>query len=340
MEHEIIKSNDGSPELTLDELEILKKKFMHIVYTRYKKPLMDVLRFNSMWVIVPEYIEQDLRSIMKDIRDNEIATDEISIYNEEYETTLVWERQKKWRKFTLNWKNFFSIATSGDTYRHTGMQGIEVYKWWKKSLEKWDIDVYQHINDIIRDIWHDVPEYITDDIPRFEKSDKYRQWEKEVEHEIILQENTSVWKWWALTDKEKTHLINILNYKDNSRFKIYEHLLFIEDAIEMKNNSDKYNETLSVIYEILKWNIWKINNWKIELDSWESKNILEFEWIKDFMVKRVSEVDELFEYLKNNTDRLANEFRFIKNWYDINELKDWYNNFKKDWEQIKLKLAK
>ncbi len=189
-------------------------------------------------------------------------------------------------------------------------------------------------------MWHDVPEYITDDIPRFEKSDKYRQWEKEVEHEIISQENTSTEKWWKLTEKEKKHLIKILNYRDNSRFKIYEHLLFIEDAIEMKNNADKYNEILSVIYEILKWNIWKINNWKIELDNWESKNILEFEWIKDFMVKRVSEVDELFEYLKNNTDRLANEFRFIKNWYDINELKDWYNNFKKDWEQIKLKLAK
>ncbi len=126
MKHNIIKSNSDSLELSLDELKILKKKFMHIVYTKYKKPLMDVLRFNSMWVIVPEYIEQDLRSIMKDIRDNEIATDEISIYNEEYETTLVWERQKKGRKFILNWKEFFSIATSGDTYRHTGMQGIEV----------------------------------------------------------------------------------------------------------------------------------------------------------------------------------------------------------------------
>jgi len=332
--------DENSTKLTIDELKKLEKKSRHIVYRKYKKPLIDVLRFNAMWIVVPEYIEKDLRSMLKNIRDNEIKTDEIVIYNYEYETTLIWKRQRKWRKFLVDWKEFFSISTSGDTYRHTGMQGIEVYKWWKKSLLNWDIDEYQHINDIIRDEWHDVPEYITDDIPRFEKSDKYRRWEKEVEHDIILNENTSSWQWWKLTEKEKKHLINILNYSDESRFKIYEHLLFIEDAIEMKNNADKYNETLSVIYEILKWNIWKINNWKIKLDNWESKDILAFEWIKNFIKDRINDIDELFEYLKENTDKLENEFRFTQNWYNINELKEWYNDFKNDWNCIKDKLIK
>jgi len=331
-------SNNNHSNLSIDELKILEKKSRHIVYTKYKKPLMDVLRYNSMWVIVPEYIEKDLRSMLKDIRDNEIETDEIEIYNDEYETTLIWKRQKKWRKFLVDWKELFSIATSGDTYKHTGMQGIEVCKWWKESLKNWDIDEYQHINDIIRDEWHDVPEYITDDKPRFEKNDQYRQWEKEVEHEIILNDKTSTFLW-ELTEKEKRYLINILNYSDNSRFKIYEYLLFIDDAIEMKNNSYRYNETLSVIYEILKKNIWEINNWKIKLDNWKSKNILEFEWIKKFVKDRISEIEKLFEYLKNNTDKLESEFRFTKNWYDINDLKEWYDNFKKNFEEIKTKLS-
>lgn len=187
-------------QLSIDEFQILEKKVRSIVY-KYKQNLIDVLRYNSWWTIIPHDMEKEIRSKLKDIRDNQTS---LSIFTvRKNGNSIVAHKIKNARKFKTKDKELYSLKKSWNTYLHTGNQSIWLYKYGKISLQNWDIDKYQFILDLIRAELHDLSEYITDDIPPFEKTKEYREWEKDVEHEIIMNEN-------IFSDKEKDILKEII----------------------------------------------------------------------------------------------------------------------------------
>ncbi len=319
--------NHINTQLTIDEFKILEKKVRSVIY-KYKEDLIDVLRYNSWWTIIPYDMEKKVRSKLKDIRDNQTNLNTFIVWSND--NTIVANKVKNVWTFKTENKELHSIKNSWNTYLHTGNQAIWLYKYGKMSLQSWDIDEYQFILDLIRAELHDLSEYITDDIPPFEKTKEYRKWEKDVEHEIIMNEN-------IFSDKEKNVLKEILNYKKNSIFKTYEHLFCIEDAINMHKWKEKYNEVLSVIYEILKFNLPRFL-WQLELNNWHTTDMLNLSWIRTFFVENMKKIDELFIFVKENKKELFSEHRFKNNPYNKSDLWENFEDLKKPREEIKSKI--
>ena len=312
---------------TIDELKTLEKKSRHILY-KNKEKLTDVLRYNSWWVIVPFVFEKKLREMLKSRREW-IEFNSIFIWIDD-DNLLNWFKSKKWWVFG-NWKKRFAeIETSGNTYKHTATQWFWLYEYWKLSLNNLDIDILQYINDNIVNLLHDRSEQITDDIPPFEKNEEFRKNEKIAEHNLIDNCN-------SLSNEEKEYLKNILNYKKNSRFKTYEHMYSVLDAINMKEKKENYNEVLSVIYEILKLNLPRFM-WTLELDNGNIVDMLSLIWIRSFFVDNLKKIDELFVFVKENKEELFNEYRFKDNNYCKSDLEWNFEELKRPREFIKSKI--
>lgn len=314
---------------SLEELVVLDKKTRHIIYNE-KQDLESVLRYNSGGVIVPQNIEKELRKQLKHIRDKwEWFANNFYLW-ENWEINVI--KNGKWRIIDMWYKVLHEIETSWNTYKHIVRQWIFLYKYSKIDLEKWSIDIIQYNNDIIRNNIHDRNEKIDDDILSLEKDDNFRKQEKINLYKLIDQQVN-------ISEDDKIYLKSILQYKKNSRFKTYENILCIYDAINMMEKNSKYNEVLSVIYEILKLNLPNFL-WKIVLDNLNEINILELPSVREFFKDHENKIDELFEYLKKNKEKLYIEYRFKNNNYNREDMISNFENMKKPREDIKEEIRK
>ncbi len=321
--NDIINNHD-----TIKNLQTIEKIARKVIYNE-RAQLSNVLRFSDWGTILPVKRENLVREKLTEIRDNNKDIKSFNITKNWEE--LVATKKGNYRTFKIGNQIFSQLQSSGNTYVHTGKQAIVLHKYSDIALEKWDIDSIQYYNDMIRAVLHDRSEKITDDIPPFLKDANFKNFEKQSEEKLIDEKS-------AFSPSQKAQIKEILSYGKNSRFKMYEHLLSMRDIIDMKNNALSYNEPLSVIYQVFKNTLPKFL-WTIQLDNGNEVNIIEQHDVQSFFKDHSKEIDETFQYLKDNKEKLFNEHRF-KEWkYDKKDVAENFDTFRSHWEQIKKEIG-
>ncbi len=294
------------------DLHNLEKRVMYLL-DEYKLPLIQVLRYREESWFVPNEIELPIKHIIKNFqnilekktythtfrdfslqkKDNNSfiisslvnkSQNEVKIYKKNQTTKKHWA----YRNIHYQWMIYEELHLSGNTYNHILSQSEKVKNWTTIDQKAWIISLEEKQKIIIRNYFHDIPEYKDGDIICINKTDKDSNNEDKVADEIITNQD------WTSEEKVAMRKLSTLHGKQKL-FKLYEIMFYIFDIQNMVQNKNKYHESSSLVVATLWSQIPRF------IKNYELPNGKIFYWLdipscKQHLKKHMGAIDNLFAY--------------------------------------------
>lgn len=317
-------------------LHDLEKKVV-VLLEQYKNPLIQVLRYREEAWFVPGEIELPVKHIIKNFQqiseDTRYAYEhkefsiqkkdanvflvstiqqstpyEVKIYKKDQTATRHWA----YRNIHYKWMIYEELHLSGNTYNHILSQAEKIKEWTAIDMKAWLLTEEEKQKLIIRNYFHDIPEYKDGDIICSSKTTQDSNNEDLIAQEIIDGQDRS--------DEEKTLMKNFFHLHDKQKlFKLYEIMFYTFDIQNMIQNRDKYNNSSYLAGATLWYQIPKLIK-DYELPNWKI-----LYWL---------DIPSCANQLRENSSAIDSAFAHVEKTGIADRRKNAYTTWKQIWENV------